>query len=573
MKKITLDDVFSPSQTPLKEQWFKITKKPAKQILNEEFQFDDLLSSRINALSESDQKYLLEEINKMTITKALFILDTSSDSFPKAIKESAGDVEKFAYTPIVLSMIEDLKKAGYHSEELILANQTIQQLKHDKNVYIEAYRSNNIYKKSVYHVSVASVVFTVVKEHHSSVDYTASKNEGHIVMVNGSKTADHSNKNNVNLLKSNLNLLAYSKKNKMQSKNTALKESWGVFGDAYDWLSKTVNHSYQSTKLAFKSKDTILKEFKEKIADAKTNLVFDRGYFDKFTDKESLANALKDAGYTSINPKQISFKDLQTFAKEKVLYKDELSKVNDLDSLKDAILKLPGSDALSKVGISNIKNASSVTDLIDNSAANKIVANEIVFPWVGHSSASDDAFEQKETLTGYINSGVNKFTNWIKDAPEESSKFITATKEAFIALKDAFDEYFTTVMISLTVLFGLYAFFLRPTKEYIKEYENLQKHTAGTNSVLVKSVKDHDKDKAVFNSLDKMVSLKQKLKDLFVKDVSSSAGKYSKELEKDIMMLKKAKEMKDHRVAKYSPSHSSQSHSVSHNSNHDSNLF
>ena len=80
-------------------------------------------------------------------------------------------------------MIKDIQMSSPANQELLKANEIIQELIKHKQVYVQAFAKDNTYRKLVYNISALCAIFTIIKEHLMFLDITSSKNEADLVMV------------------------------------------------------------------------------------------------------------------------------------------------------------------------------------------------------------------------------------------------------------------------------------------------------------------------------------------------------------------------------------------------------
>lgn len=146
----------------------------------------DLNGNQLSKFKESnlaEQYYLVEEVSKSNIEKAVFVMDHSNEKIVRLIKESRGNIKNFKYYNILLDMIQDLEKADTKNQEVMKAKEIIHELENHVNVYSSAFKKDNVFRKSVYYSSVMSATYTIIKEHLLFLDVTTSKNNKDLVLT------------------------------------------------------------------------------------------------------------------------------------------------------------------------------------------------------------------------------------------------------------------------------------------------------------------------------------------------------------------------------------------------------
>ena len=146
----------------------------------------ELNKDQFNKFKESnvaEQYYLVEEVSKSNIEKAVFIMDHSNETIVRMIRESKGNIKNFKFYYTLLDMIQDLERADTKNQEVSRAKEIIHELENHIALYSNAFSKDNTFRKSVYYSSVMSAVYTIIKEHLLFLDITSSKNEGKLVLT------------------------------------------------------------------------------------------------------------------------------------------------------------------------------------------------------------------------------------------------------------------------------------------------------------------------------------------------------------------------------------------------------
>lgn len=145
--------------------------------------FDDIQLHRFQSLTESEKVYLLESVTESNIEKAALVLEKSHEEIIVELRKTHGDIQKFRFFDTIESMIKDIQLSSPANQELLKANEIIQELIKHKQTYVQAFAKDNTYRKLVYNISALCAIFTIIKEHLMFLDITSSKNEADLVMV------------------------------------------------------------------------------------------------------------------------------------------------------------------------------------------------------------------------------------------------------------------------------------------------------------------------------------------------------------------------------------------------------
>lgn len=213
MSKITLESLLETSNNnksgnSLLESTNNLT---ARNFLLETVNYDDILSYKINNLSHKETEELTESISISNLDKASLIMDKSNDELMKDIRECQGNISKMKYYDVIKQMLKDLELAYKNNPEVIKASQILHDLETSSSIYSNAFRTNNTFKKVVFYSSAISAIYTIVKEHAQTVDFTSSNNENKIVLLDHPNYV-HNKQNDDNIKNLNNNLVLLSKK-------------------------------------------------------------------------------------------------------------------------------------------------------------------------------------------------------------------------------------------------------------------------------------------------------------------------------------------------------------------------
>lgn len=177
--------------------------------LFESFGFNDIVSYKISKLTAEQQEILTESISISNLDKASLIMDNSNDELMKDIRECQGNISRMKFYNVIKQMLKDLELAYKNNPEVNKSAQILHELESNSSTYISAFRTNNTFKKVVFYSSAISAIYTIVKEHAQTIDFTSSHNENKIVMIDNPHHINNKNSNdNITNLNNNLKLLA-----------------------------------------------------------------------------------------------------------------------------------------------------------------------------------------------------------------------------------------------------------------------------------------------------------------------------------------------------------------------------
>lgn len=183
-----------------------LSERNTKNFIKKSFGLDEIVEDKVISLSEENRQFLIEEISKSNIEKSLFIIEHSNDKLNKDLKASRGDITKFEYFGIIENMISEVELSSPDNQEILKAKDILLELRKHKDIYVQAFRNDNMYRKMLFYASSLSSIFTVIKEHLMMMDVTESKNKLDIKMIKDGHyiATDLDNLKNLNI---NLKLL------------------------------------------------------------------------------------------------------------------------------------------------------------------------------------------------------------------------------------------------------------------------------------------------------------------------------------------------------------------------------